>query len=138
MLTSCAYISVETRVMSAWNASACRSHINLMCSVNDSGIPNGTCASGDGSLALVTFLRRRSISRMSSRYSLSRARSVPGSVLIQAVHFMRDGVEQTGLGLLARDALLARAAVAEQALENDLRIGFVRQRLGGRWTRKWN
>src|SRR5437763_12216069 len=40
-------------------------------------------------------------------------------------------IQKTRFLLLARDALLSAAAVAKQALENQLRVGFVRKRLGG-------
>ena len=79
MLTSCAYINVVTRVMSPRNANTCRSHKRLMWSVNDSGMPNGTSDAGSSD-EFARFFNRRSISRMSSRYSLSRVRSVAGRV----------------------------------------------------------
>src|SRR2546426_2446327 len=41
------YINVVTRVMSPRNANTCRSHNRLMCSVNDSGMPNGTSDVGN-------------------------------------------------------------------------------------------
>ena len=55
----------------------------------------------------VTLCSRRSISRMSSRYSLSRVRSVPGRVLVQTRDFVRDRIEQTGFALVCARAVPA-------------------------------
>jgi len=63
----------------------------------------------------------RSISRMPSRYSLSRVAVACRKILLKARHFGGDGIENAGVLLLARAALLGGAAIAEQAFENYLR-----------------
>ena len=78
LLTSRLILKANTRVMSAWNASTCRSIISLTCSSYESGTPFGAPGSSRASPLLFfssTFWMRRSISRTSSRYSFRRARS---------------------------------------------------------------
>ena len=45
VLSSRDMIMLNTRVMSAWNASACRSNISLVCSSNESGMSVGRSGS---------------------------------------------------------------------------------------------
>ena len=78
------------------------------------------------------FWMRRSISRMSSRYSPRRARSLGSSVPPQPRHLVGDRIENAAVLLLARQALRRVAAVAEQPLEDDLRAVLHRQRQRGR------
>ena len=68
--TSRLNLNEKMRVVSAANATACRSNISLTCSSNESGTPIGAPGSSRGSpvwFDCSTFWMRRSISRTSSR-----------------------------------------------------------------------
>ena len=72
-------LNEKTRVVSAANATAMRSINTCTCSSNESGTPIGASGNWRSSpLAFRASMRwiRRSISRMLSRYSFKRARSV--------------------------------------------------------------
>ena len=115
--------------MSARSASASRSKCSLMCSSNDSGTPTGTNVSGGAAaVAFAAICRRRSISRTSSRVLVEAqaiGRIEPDFEPRQASD---ERVEDAPVVLPARGALLGRAAVAEHALEHDLRVQLHRQR----------
>ena len=64
-----------TRVMSAWNASTCRSNISSAYSLNVSGTPAGRAGTATSRLEDSLLAMRCSTSRMASRYSLSLAPS---------------------------------------------------------------
>src|ERR1019366_6111200 len=53
-------------------------------------------------------------------------------VLLEERNLLRDGIENTGVLLAPREALLRTRAVAEQALEGHARIHFGGKRLRGR------
>ena len=78
---------------------------------------------------------RRSISRMLSRYSLTRPRSRTPSDSLQVRRLLRNRVEQALLLLRARRAVGRRARLAEQPLEHHARVDFHRQRSGRRAPR---
>jgi hypothetical protein len=66
LLTSCANIKVLTRVMSACQASTCRSNISLTCVSKFSGMPVGAGgSSGPLEVWRAASSMRRSISRTS-------------------------------------------------------------------------
>ena len=122
--------------MSDAKATACRSNISLTCSSNESGTPIGASGSSRCSplvLRASTCWMRRSISRMSSRYSPSRARSLGAELAPQPAdstspiqsRMLRSSVAAFG-------ALLRRRADAEQLIEHDARVAHHRQRLLGR------
>ena len=79
---------------------------------------------------------RRSTSRTVSRYSLTFVRSAGAELPLQPGDVFAHPVEQAG-ALAERGAPLRRAAAfAEEALEDDARMRFRRQRGGGRRPRE--
>ena len=68
-----------TRVMSAWNASTCRSNISSAYSRNVSGTPTGRSGTAKSLLVDSARAMRCSTSRIESRYSPSLVRSWPPS-----------------------------------------------------------
>ena len=68
-------IMLNTRVMSAWNASACRSNISLVCASKVGGMSVGRSGSAMSTGCDSAFWIRCSTSRTESRYSRSLARS---------------------------------------------------------------
>ena len=99
-----------------------------MCSSKDSGTPYGIAMLGVSFDACVAICRRRSISRTSSRYCSTRSRSLLPTLMLEASEALGDRIQDAALLLAPRAALLGRAAVAEQSLEDDLRIHLHRQR----------
>ncbi len=71
---------------------------------------------------------RRSISRMLSRYSLTRPRSRDAQHLLKVRRLLGNRVEQALLLLRAHRAIGRRAGLAEQPLEHHARVDFHRQR----------
>ena len=71
---------------------------------------------------------RRSTSRTVSRYWATRARSAGPSWLLSCGELVRHGIEQAGPALQGGAAVGRGAALAEQPLEHDPRVGLARQR----------
>ena len=103
--------------------------MSCACCSKSSGTPAGRAGTSRSAPTLLpASSMRRSTSRTSSRWRSSRARSSPGSVRVERGRVLEHRVEQArGLRAPLR-ALLGRRAVAEQPLEDDLRIHLHRQR----------
>ena len=133
LLTSFAIISVPTRVRSAAQASASKSNISFACCSKSSGTPAGLAGTARSS---PTFLPRELDAALDLAHVLEMALE-PGAVVAgqraaERARVVEHRVEQArGLRAPPR-ALLGRRAVAEQALEHDLRIDLHRQRSGRR------
>ena len=83
---------------------------------------------GAAAVAFAAICSRRSISRTSSEYSSRRRRSAGSSPILSRDRLPIERVEDAPVVLPARGSLLGRAAVAEHALEHDLRVQLHRQR----------
>src|SRR5579862_9283551 len=117
---------VVTRVIFARKASTCMSNMSLKCSSKDSGTPVGESGSVTSVRACCSaFWMRRSISRISSKYSVRRVRSEGGS-------FFHYRIEQTAAQLFSGLAVGIIAAVPKELFENHLRVVFHGKRRGGR------
>ena len=119
-----------TLVTSPWSASTCRSNINVAWSAYEAGTPTGRSRSGNCSLVVSAsaFWMRRSTSRTVFQILVDPGAIVRSELPLQARDVIAHPIEQTGPSPQRGAAVGGAAAFAEQALEDDARVGFGRKR----------
>ena len=129
LLSSRETMNVAMRVRSAAHASASKSNISIACSSKSAGMPFGLSGTSIVGERRVRGEREPPLELAHVRQVAIHALAVGArQVALQRGDLARHGVEQARELPLPRRALLGRAAVAEQALEHDARIGLHRQR----------
>ena len=101
VLSSRDMIMLNTRVMSAWKASACRSNINLVCASNEDGMSVGRSGSSMSTGCDSAFSMRCSISH-GVEILVQLGLVAPTEAARHAVRFFADGVEDAPLRAAAR------------------------------------
>ena len=130
---------VETRVMSAWNASRCRSKCSFTCSSNDSGTPAGiTTPSVD--MVPVAFLAMRQPPLQLSNVGfifiqLGTVARTKSCLKLASLAVTESRMLRSCSRRAARSA--ATAARAEQAARTLLADRAPSAAAGWEWTRKW-
>ena len=131
LLSSLATMKVLMRVISVCQASASRSYISLMCSSTSSGTPLGLRGKRHVAVHALGGLVDAALDLAHVGHEAVQALAIRGGQrAVKTADLVGDGIQQAQRLRAPRRALRVVRAIAEQLLEQHLRIVLHRQRRG--------